>query len=103
MSAKRLCWVCSAICCSRSGSIPRPQAPKPRVINTHAHFFPREYLDLIRAEGGPYKTEWHEEADGSFVVSGTAGRAGPLPPGVRDLEARIADMDRQGVDIQAMS
>ncbi len=79
------------------------QTARPRVINTHAHFFPRAFLDVIRAEGGRYKAEWHDEPDGSFVVSGPVGRAGPLPPGVRDVDLRIKDMDRQGVDIQAVS
>lgn len=82
---------------------PAAPAPRPRVINTHAHFFPQGYLDLIRAEGGPYRTEWHAELDGRFTVGGPAGRAGPLPPGNRDLAPRLRDMDAMGVDIQALS
>lgn len=84
------------------GATARAQ-PRPRVINTHAHYFPPEFLALIRAEGVPFKAEWHEEPGGDFIVSAPPGRAGPLPPGVRDLEPRLRDMDRQGVDIQAVS
>jgi aminocarboxymuconate-semialdehyde decarboxylase len=79
------------------------QASRPRVINTHAHFYPRSFLDVIRAEGGPYKAEWHDQPDGAFVITAPLGRAGPLPAGMRDVDIRIRDMDRQGVDIQAVS
>jgi aminocarboxymuconate-semialdehyde decarboxylase len=79
------------------------QAPKPRVINTHAHFFPTELLELVRAEGAPFKAEYIQQDKGWFVMAAPAGRAGPLPPGVRDIVGRLADMDREGVDVHVMS
>ncbi len=79
------------------------QVARPSVINTHAHFFPRELLEMVAAEGAPWKAEYLPRPDGWFVLAAPAGRAGPLPPGVRDIDARLVDMDRQGVDVHVMS
>jgi aminocarboxymuconate-semialdehyde decarboxylase len=76
-----------------------PHAP---VIDIHAHFYPQAYLDLLQECGYPPDT-----------VYSTADSRNPEAPGTRtyklrdrgftDFEPRIAAMDREGVEIQALS
>jgi len=71
-------------------------------IDIHAHFFPRAYLELIAAEGGPFGVICEmDHPDG--VALNTAGRSRHLEPRFIDIDARLASMDRQGVDIHALS
>jgi aminocarboxymuconate-semialdehyde decarboxylase len=73
-----------------------------RAIDIHAHYYPRSFLDLITEEGKRFKAEYRMTADG-FYLSSPAGNAGPLPTKIIDLKQRLADMDAQGVSVQAIS
>lgn len=86
------------------------QAEKPstartnpaRVIDTHAHYFPKTYLDIFNAEGSRFGAEFHTTDQGFFYK--TPGQTnGPLPLKFIDLGERLADMDAQGVAVQALS
>jgi aminocarboxymuconate-semialdehyde decarboxylase len=73
-----------------------------RSIDIHAHYYPQGFLDLIAEEGKRFKAEYRVTADG-FFLSSPAGSIGPLPTKIIDLKQRLADMDAQGVSIQAIS
>lgn len=73
-----------------------------RPIDTHAHYYPQSFLDLIGGEGKRFKAEYRMTAEG-FYVNSPAGSIGPLPTKIIDLKQRLADMDEQGVSIQALS
>jgi aminocarboxymuconate-semialdehyde decarboxylase len=73
-----------------------------RVIDIHAHYFPQSYLDLVATEGKRFDAEYHMTDKGWFIKT-PAGSNGPLPSKFIDLKARIADMDQQGVAVQAIS
>ena len=73
-----------------------------RVIDIHAHYFPESYLDLVATEGKRFNAEYHVTDKGWFINT-PAGGNGPLPSKFVDLKARIADMDQQGVAVQAIS
>jgi aminocarboxymuconate-semialdehyde decarboxylase len=75
---------------------------RPRVINTHAHYYPQAWLDLVATDGKAFGGNYRDTPDG-FFITGAGSTAGPLPRKFIDLRARIADMDAQGVDIQALS
>jgi aminocarboxymuconate-semialdehyde decarboxylase len=72
-------------------------------VDIHAHIVSKALVDLLageipeiapKMEGGG--RDWH--------FSYPSGRrSGPIPPGMFDLGSRLADMDRQGVDVQALS
>jgi aminocarboxymuconate-semialdehyde decarboxylase len=72
--------------------------------DVHAHVIVREALDEMRASHPDHAPELHE-ADGAFWVMFPGGRArlGPIPAGMFDVELRLADMDRQRVDVQLLS
>jgi aminocarboxymuconate-semialdehyde decarboxylase len=75
--------------------------PTPK-IDIHAHFYPREFLDLVEAEGAPFQAGCRDEGRGPIIHAGPL-RAGPLEPKFIDLDLRIEAMDAQNVDIQALS
>ena len=73
-----------------------------RVIDIHAHYFPEAYLNLVATDGKRFNAEYQTTDKGWFIKT-PAGNNGPLPAKFIDLQTRIADMDRQGVAVQAIS
>lgn len=73
-----------------------------RVVDIHAHYYPQSYLDVIADEGKPFGALYHMTERGFFLKT-PAGSNGPLPAKFIDLKERVADMDRQGVAVQAIS
>ena len=72
-----------------------PQAP---TIDTHAHYFPQSYIDLIAKLGPRCGTTVVQDAQGrTFIQVGLLLRTGPIEPLFIDLDARLKEMDRQGV------
>src|SRR5256714_29505 len=84
---------------SRTGAAMSHHAP----IDVHAHYFPRTFLDLI-AQHGPSRGFEYKMVEGK----GPQFRhghlvTGPVGPKFVDLEARLAAMDEQGVEVHALS
>ena len=73
-----------------------------RVIDIHAHYFPQSYLDLVADEGKRFNASYNMTDKGWYIRT-PAGNNGPLPTSFIDVKARIADMDQQGVSVQAIS
>ena len=88
---------------AKHGSRTKPRAPPTaRVIDIHAHYFPEAYLDLVASDGKRFDAAYYTTDKGWFIKT-PAGGNGPLPSKFIDLKARIADMDQQGVGLQAIS
>jgi aminocarboxymuconate-semialdehyde decarboxylase len=84
---------------------PAPGSARPdgvKVIDIHAHYFPQSYLDLVADEGKRFNASY-KMTDKGWYINTPAGNNGPLPGSFIDVKARIADMDQQGVDVQAIS
>jgi aminocarboxymuconate-semialdehyde decarboxylase len=78
-----------------------PQAP---TIDTHAHYFPQTYIDLIAKQGQRVGTTVTQDAQGrTFIQVGLLLRTGPITPLFIDLDARLKEMDRQGVRVHVLS
>ncbi len=73
-----------------------------RPIDIHAHYFPQSYFDLFNSEGQRYNAEFRMTDQGFFFKT-PAETNGPLPAKFIDLKQRLADMDAQGVAVQALS
>lgn len=73
-----------------------------RPIDIHAHYYPQALLDLIGEEGKRFKADYRMTGEG-FYINAPAGSVGPLPAKIIDLKQRLADMDEQGVSMQAVS
>ena len=78
-----------------------PQAP---AIDTHAHYFPQSYIDLIAKLGPRCGTTVQQDTQGrTFIQVGLLLRTGPIEPLFIDLDARLKEMDRQGVEVHVLS
>src|SRR6266568_3271880 len=79
-----------------------PTAAGVRAIDTHAHYFPQSYLDLVAGEGPRFKYEV-VTTDDTFMIKSPVFSPGPLPKKFIDIQQRLADMDAQGVGVHALS
>jgi aminocarboxymuconate-semialdehyde decarboxylase len=81
---------------------PAPKTSGARAIDIHAHYFPQTYFDLFNTEGQRYNAEFRMTEQGFFFKTPVESN-GPLPAKFIDLKQRLADMDAQGVAVQALS
>ena len=72
----------------------------PMSIDIHAHCVPAEAVDIIRRDGAEIGVEVND--DGTATVAGRP-LAMPLHPALSDRGARLAAMDRSGVEQQVLS
>lgn len=73
-----------------------------RRIDIHAHYFPEKFISALETEGCKCGACVTRDPRGPILDAGPL-HAGPLERRFIDLDMRIADMDRQGVDVQALS
>ena len=72
-------------------------------IDVHTHYFPQAFLDLIEKHGPAHGFEYRMvEGKGPQFKHGHL-MTGPVGPKFVDLDARLAAMDEQGVQVHAMS
>ena len=86
---------------SRDARRRRRRGPTP-VVDVHAHYFPEDLLRLIERDGAASGAAIDRSDPRGPVIRIGAVRVGPVTPGFRDLDVRMKDMDRQGVDAQAL-
>ena len=72
------------------------------VIDLHAHFVPRKFLEAIEKEGAAVGASIRPGAEGPTLV--VAGRPyGPITRHYHELKPRLTEMDKAGVDMQVLS
>lgn len=85
---------------------PAPPGPAWPVVDAHCHLMTEAATALVAAHYSPDEIFAHDDYD---LYAGTASREhnrslGPsLMPKLRDVEPRLADMDRMGIDVQVVS
>lgn len=72
-------------------------------LDIHAHAVPETLFDDLRREAPAAAPELTRDDEGWTFTYPGGRRSGPVPTGMFDLGARLADMDRLGVDRQALS
>lgn len=77
-------------------------APELRSVDIHAHFYPETYLQVIAEEGARFGAEYRKTEKGHYLKAPIAG-VRQLAPRIVDAHERIAEMDKQGIDVHAMS
>ena len=76
---------------------------KTPTVDIHSHFFPEAYLKLIEYEGEPFGvTLRRDHPEGPTIVVGVA-KFGPLRPPFYDPDLRLKAMNKQGVQVHALS
>ena len=71
-------------------------------VDVHSHVFPREMLDLIRARPDDFGMRF-ENVGGGERLARTDGHTSPMFGEFHDVDAKIAGMDRKGIDISVIS
>ena len=71
-------------------------------VDIHAHYFPRAFLELMATDGSRFGYGAEIADSGGFTLK-SPSRGVVLPSKFIDLELRLADMDRQGISVQALS
>lgn len=72
-------------------------------IDIHAHYYPESFIRLMANEGASAGAHVTRSGDKGPVLEVGMLRAGPLERKFIDLDLRIAEMDEQGIAIQALS
>lgn len=73
-----------------------------RPVDIHAHYYPQSFFDLFNEDGKRFGAEFHKTGEG-FSYKSPAGNQTNLPMKFIDVKLRVADMDQQGVAVQAIS
>jgi aminocarboxymuconate-semialdehyde decarboxylase len=73
-----------------------------RAIDIHAHYFPEDFLELFNTDGRRFGAEFRKTEQGFYFKTPVEAN-GPLASKFIDLKERLADMDAQGVAVQALS
>ncbi|MFC1491560.1 amidohydrolase family protein [Nitrospinota bacterium] len=71
-------------------------------VDMHTHYIPPAYLELVREEGNPFglhRTELPSGEPALFVDN----RLIPLLEGFHSVDAKLADIEAQGLDIHVLS
>jgi aminocarboxymuconate-semialdehyde decarboxylase len=75
-----------------------------RTVDIHCHYFPEAYLNIFNEDGKRFNAEYRMTEQGFFYKTpNSPNAAGPMATKFMDLKQRIADMDQQGVAVQAIS
>jgi aminocarboxymuconate-semialdehyde decarboxylase len=82
---------------------PTPGGPRPRVVDIHAHVIPPALVDAMRQGSAPDGIALEDRPDGSTWVVHRQGYRYPLLDAFHDVPARLAAMDRQGIDAAVLS
>lgn len=72
-------------------------------VDIHAHYYPQSFIRLMAEEGASAGAHVTQSDDKGPVLEVGILRAGPLARKFIDLDLRVAEMDHQGVAIQALS
>ena len=76
---------------------------KRSCIDIHAHYYPATFLKLVAEEGAEFGASVSASNPRGPVIDVGLLHAGPLAGKFIDLDQRIAEMDAQGVRVQALS
>lgn len=72
-------------------------------IDMHAHCVPRDCFNMIDEDGRPFGPTIEKDADGREIMIAEGMNLGPIVSLIADPEIRIKEMDRTGIDMQAIS
>jgi aminocarboxymuconate-semialdehyde decarboxylase len=74
------------------------------IIDVHSHIFTDALIAALADSGMRSELAYALEPDGQVMLTFDGKpRLGPIPQGIREVDARLRDMDRQGVDMQILA
>ena len=72
------------------------------VIDVHAHAIPEQLLEALRNDDGRCGVTVAPDGDGEAIFVGSR-KAGPVRRNLVDMDARLAAMDADGIDVQVVA
>ncbi|MFN0300227.1 MAG: amidohydrolase family protein [Burkholderiales bacterium] len=78
-----------------------PRRYQGTTIDIHAHWYPAEWIKVFERDGAKYGTGVQRGADGYALTTGKISNR--YTEEFVDIDMRLAGMDRQGVDVHALS
>src|SRR5579864_4370755 len=73
------------------------------VVDTHTHFIPMELVELVRRGDGPPDLSLSERDGEDPLIVHDNGLRYPVFPLFHDAEAKLEQMDRDGIDVALIS
>jgi aminocarboxymuconate-semialdehyde decarboxylase len=73
------------------------------VVDTHTHFIPMELVDLVRRGDGPSDLSLSERDGEDPLIIHENGLRYPVFPLFHDADAKLEQMDRDGIDVALIS
>ena len=87
----------------RVGDAIRVRRRAMKIVDTHTHFVPLELVELVRSGQGPPDVSLGERDDGDPLIVHDNGLRYPVFPLFHDAEAKLHQMDRDGIDVALIS
>jgi len=73
------------------------------VVDTHTHFIPMELVELVRRGDGPPDLSLSERDGEDPLIVHENGLRYPVFPLFHDAQAKLEQMDRDGIDVALIS
>ncbi|HEX5465522.1 MAG TPA: amidohydrolase family protein [Candidatus Limnocylindrales bacterium] len=83
--------------------MPEPEPTLPETIDVHAHLVDAASADAMHELLPEHVATFRRLDDGTWRCTFPSGKQRPVPSGLVDPEVRLADMDAQGIGLQAVS
>lgn len=74
-----------------------------RIVDTHTHFIPMELVELLRRGEGPPDLSLMQRDGEDPLIAHANGLRYPVFPLFHDPEAKLEQMDRDGIDVSVIS
>jgi aminocarboxymuconate-semialdehyde decarboxylase len=78
-------------------------ADRMQIVDTHTHFIPIELVELLRAGQGPRDLSLEEREGEDPLIVHENGLRYPVFPLFHDADAKLEQMDRDGIDVSIIS
>lgn len=74
------------------------------IIDVHTHIFTDSLISALDDVGMAARIGFDRRSDGQVMLTFDGKpRLGPIPEGIRDIDVRLRDMDRQGVEVHVLA
>lgn len=74
-----------------------------QIVDTHTHFIPMELVELLRRGQGPPDLSLSERDEQDPMIVHDNGLRYPVFPLFHDADAKLEQMDRDGIDVSVLS
>jgi len=90
------------VCRGSAAAVANPSRNNARVVDAHTHWYPAEWVELVKKEGAANGARIGATERGS-VTFAIAGISAVFNPIYIELESRVKAMDETGIDLQVLS